>query len=172
MADNLVWLLTKKFPDKKIIVSTSSYHMSRGLFKNQVVADFLSDSIVSSSYFVPFISYKGSHGFVTDIKEFPIKKFERDAISVEKMFHTRRIPYGFLNLQSLKTDDIRAINSLRMYPSLEQINKAKWTTIYDGIFFIDEMEPERLKSFSIADDEYIKKVLYKMNQDKKVWNRK
>lgn len=161
MAENLIWLLTKRYPGKKFIVSTSTYHISRDIFEIPVMADYLPDSIVERSYFIPFITYQGKRGYSTDIKKFPISEFKRDSLSIEYLFHSSKLKYGFLDFKSLSNGDIEKLNSLSMYPSNDAVRVASWPSIYDGIFFIDLMEPDLWVRFSIKDDEYFEENLYR-----------
>ena len=162
LSDNLLWLLSQKYPDKKIIVSTSTLHMSKNISGIPLMADYLPDSIKRQAYFLPFISYHGAYGQKADIPLYPIKTFKRDSLSLEFHFHDNGIGYGLLHLNSLSIRERDFLNSLNILPSLALNSRANWVSIYDGFFFIDCMKPDSLKPFTIKDYEYFEKVLYKL----------
>lgn len=159
MGSNLNWIL-KKFPDKKVIVSTSTYHVSRNTHSLPVMIDFLPDSLRKRSFVLPFVAYRGSRGVRTPLNADNVTKFERGGNSLEAYLHTLGQPYAFLDFSALDTNERAVVDSVSMHPlSLE--NKARWTDVYDGVFFIDTMEPEMMKGFSEGEYEYFSNVLYK-----------
>lgn len=159
--ENLLWLIGHQQSNKKIIVSTSTLHMSKGISEIRTMADYLPDSIRKKSYFLPFISYHGERGINTEYKEFPIRTFLRDRNTVEFLFHSLKVEYGFLDFGKLNNKQRDYINKLKMYPSELLKNDAQWDSIYDGLFFIDNMEPVRWDPVSPRKNGYIKSILDK-----------
>jgi erythromycin esterase-like protein len=125
------------------------------------MADHLPDSIAEKSYSISFISYQGKRGIETDLNMFPVKTFKRDSSSLEYLIHSLNYKFAYLDFQSLTVEGKNSLNTLNMYPTIEMFNRAKWSEIYDGVFFIDTMEPDVWKHFSIKDEEYFRSMLYK-----------
>jgi len=154
MAENLKWQIDR-YKGRKIIVSTSTLHMSKNISQVPVMVDHLSDSIKAQSYFLPFISYSGSFGQKADIPLYPIEEFRRDSLSLEFYFHRHGFKYGFLNLNSLSEEQLNYVNDLRAYPSKALPNRSDWIKSYNGFFFINEMRPDSLMHLQYKDLQYL-----------------
>lgn len=161
MSKNLTWLISKRYDTRKIIVSTSTYHISTGISQIPTMADLLPDSIRAKSYFLPIVSYSGRHGYKLGESTDVIETYKRDSSSVEFLLHSMNIPYLFVDFNSLSDDNKNVINKLKMTPSSALNNRAKWTNIYNGVLFIDHMEPDIRKIKSIKDIQYLNKNLYR-----------
>lgn len=161
MGENLVWLITKKYAGKKIIVSTSTFHITRTYSDEPTMVDFLPDSIQKISYFLPVITYQGKRGRDAGIGSFPIRSFKRDSLSFEWWLHTNNKKYSFIDFTSLEKSELDFLNSFEVEATGMIASGANWTNIYNGVFFIDTMEPDKIKYFSDKDNEYFERVLYK-----------
>jgi len=163
MADNLSWLIDR-YKGRKIIVSTSTLHMSRNISQVPVMVDHLSSSIKANSFFLPFISYSGSYGQKADIPLYPIKEFKRDSLSLEFYLHKFRRKYGFLNLNSFSEEGVNFINELLVYPSMILTYKNQWKNTYDGFFFIDVMRPDSLMHLSLKEMQNLELAMKKIKK--------
>jgi hypothetical protein len=161
MSKNLIWLISKRYATRKIIVSTSTYHMSTGISPISTMADLLPDSIRAKSYFLPFVSYSGQHGYKRGESTDLIETYKRDSSSVEFLLHSVNIPFFLVDFNSLSDDKKNIINKLKMTPSSALNSRARWTDVYNGLLFIDYMQPDIRKIKSIKDMQYLKMNLYK-----------
>jgi erythromycin esterase len=157
LAENLTWHLQAN-PDKKIIISTSTFHMSKDICELPTMVDYLDESLRSESYFLPFIYYTGTRGIETDLNTFKIDHVQRDSSSLEFLLSTWTNTNGFLDFGRLTTPEKDTINSLSMYPSSMIRTNGKWTDIYSGVFFINEMKPDYWETLSINDSDNIQRV--------------
>lgn len=160
MAQNLLWLISIKYPQSKFIISTSTYHISQNLFNHPVMVDYLPDSIREKSYFIPFVTYQGLRGYDTTAKLFELTEFKRDSLSLEYLLQSFNLKYAFLDFESISVYEREIIDKHKMFPSTNSFNWAKWSSCYNGVFFIQTMEPDFWKPITLMDDEYLRKVLY------------
>jgi erythromycin esterase len=159
MFSNLAWYL-KKYPHSKIIVSTSSYHMSRGLSKYPTMVDYLSDSIQNQIAYFPFVYFDGVSGYSLGNKAVDkVDSVKRETLSLECKL--KDFPYAFMNFSKLNLSQKQSLDRLILHPSKLLPIKAKWTESYDGVFFIKTMKPDVWKGLSSKDLEYLQKVLYR-----------
>jgi erythromycin esterase len=161
--ENLFWLIMEKYPDKKIVVSTSTFHMSKNICKLPTMVDFLPEEVRAQSYFLPFISFHGQRGYESKINMGKIEKFICDSTSVEYLLHSRQTPFAWVDFNSLTELNRAYIDSLKMTPSDLIPNRGKWSAIYDGVFFIDKMEPDSLIPAEIGNYRYFERVFNKKN---------
>ncbi len=153
MAENLMWYIENFYPDKKIIVSTSTYHMSRNLDKIKPrpyylgkdavpMGQFIWNKYKDDMYTIAFICHHGERGRIKNPTD-PIysKVKERKKKSLEGTLHSLGYKYGFLNLQ-MDSKSREFIKGICLTPSYPKAMKADWSTVYDGIFFIDEMQTD------------------------------
>ncbi|CAN5602037.1 hypothetical protein BH10BAC4_BH10BAC4_26950 [soil metagenome] len=153
MGNNLLWLISNEYPNDRIIVSTSTYHISRGLYHYPVMVDYLPDSIVNSSYIMPFITYQGTRGFETPVEGYSVRSFKSDSSSLELKLHSLNIKFGLVDFGRLSSHDKNLLNRYSMHPSDQPVFNVKWTEHFNGVFFIDKMEPQTITGFSISDNQ-------------------
>ena len=137
--------------------------MTKGLSIVPVMADYLPDSIRKISLFVPFILYEGRRGYEVGIGGESIEEFSAPVNSVESSLHQRGVKFGYIDLIKLSDQQKEYFGSLSMAPSLLLPTQAKWWVVYDGVFFVDRMEPSRLKPITLKEMGYFNDVLYKDN---------
>ena len=150
MCQNLLWQIETMYPEKKVIISTSTAHMTPRIGEVPTMVDYLPDSIKNQSYFLPFICYQGVRGFDTRIKLFDLEKIKTpEPNSIENLLHSKNIGYGLLNFSSLSQQQINYLNNKSMSPSGLLPTNSVWSKIYSGIFFIDNMKPDVLKDLDL-----------------------
>lgn len=143
MADNLHWLMTKKFPNEKIIVWAANSHINKkpgGItFPFTAMGHFLLKKIPDSDvYSLAFTSREGYHGRSESIKiSRPLSK------DLEKWIPDD-IDYAFLDWKN----ETSLANEQFYMRALGHGNiKRAWQTRFDGVFYVKEMQPaHRLKT--------------------------
>lgn len=148
MAQNLLWFAQKKYPDKKIIVSTSTYHCSRNI--NEIVGksqrlsietrpmlDLVWDAIGKESLNIAFLRYEGTAGISTAWME-PIKAAKKG--SVEWELQKTGKDYCFFPVT-------KEFDDKYMFPTWEKPLRANWSNMYDLVFFISKMNPVKITAF-------------------------
>lgn len=175
MADNLLWVLEELAPTEKVIVFTSTYHISRNIEEvarqspaiNQArpMGDYVWQKYKNDIYSIAFVTHHGLMGLVDDRSPlvrfrngkkveftFP-KKTQIDSSgvmqvpplpfnSIESILNGTGGEYGFLDLsQPTKGGEwLKAPNP--MFPTFERVYSTDWSKVYDGLFFIRQMQPK------------------------------
>ena len=162
MAVNLAHVVSQKYPNKKVIVWTASYHgikdmealwqysvANEGRYSNaadkdsiEAMAQILQRKHHVPSYVLNMVSLSGSYTPTawTGITNPPA------AVSVSKGGVEDNIvqyaaDYGFVNLRTLPPDHWLR-QPIEMIPYLHHRNfKAVWPKVFDGLFFIKNMQP-------------------------------
>ena len=68
MAENIIWLANKYYPDKKIIIWAASYHLAKhktlgyGNLKETLLGDYIRKELDKDTYTITFTAYKGNVG--------------------------------------------------------------------------------------------------------------
>lgn len=135
MADNLVWLAKKRFPDRKIIVWAASAHISKmALSKNHTLGKEASKILGEDLYSLGFTSYKGSTGRI-HMDNYSVKEPSKN--SFEQWIYPKGFEYGFVDFRGFtgkdKTFTMKGWNHYNV--------RLKWTQAYDGIIYIRDMYP-------------------------------
>ncbi|GMQ29255.1 erythromycin esterase family protein [Algoriphagus confluentis] len=146
MSDNFLWLKKEVFPDEKIIVWASSYHLFKGfrdltypVFKTDTInaGTLIADEIEDELYILGFTSNKGKAGRLYlpkyDLKEPRPNYFEAFVEETEAK-------YAFLNFSNNDSSGYKNLN-FWMKGLLHTPNYFYWTRMLDGVFYIEEMYP-------------------------------
>lgn len=149
MAENVKWYLDKYYPNEKIIISASAYHISRNLStikplpkdlgNQKSMGDYLFEIYGDSLYSIAFISYSGTYGVLyspNSISNIIFNVPKKNKYSLEYILHKKGYKNCFFDL-----DNIDLPHEYYMFPTLVEPHKANWSCIYDGVFFIDKMYP-------------------------------
>lgn len=151
MAENITWLLSKKFEGEKIIVWAANYHVSK----------FVSDAIQKDRYFqndnavpmgealfkilgdelysIGICSYTGARTLTdNEFRTTPIKP--RSSSTFEFYLHDRGHKYAYVDLAQLDPTF-----NFRMAGLFHYELEGAWGRVFDGLLFIDEMTPLTLK---------------------------
>jgi erythromycin esterase len=154
MADNALWLLRERWKGEKIIIWAANMHtvknystIDNSIYSKEEIAargaehsmgEYLAAEYDSLRSIIT-IAY-GGKGADGDFKEYPMDTVHRH--SVEAMFHNAGFKYGFLDVMN---NDDEWLNNKRIlnsgfYGKAASVNLRETC---DGIFFIDEMQPNK-----------------------------
>ncbi len=160
MAKNSLWLLNKKYRGNKVILWAANGHIAktdtlydveREGWKPEIrqypMGEVLYDSLGDKMYSIGFVTYNGrgtTLRYSPEAKDFLFLPypFERaDSSCLEYEFRKTGYSYAFLDLKgrSGHWSDI----SLRMRIWRPEYVKGRLPDIYDGIFYIEEMQPNK-----------------------------
>lgn len=152
MGENLIWLAEEWYPDQKIIAWAANRHVARNISGIEMLipgrpsmqfpsgyeemGDLMHREVGDAVYSIAFVAYQGNRGRV---QEEP-RRVESISGSIQSLWHHTGHRYGFLDLRSLPR------NHWLRKPSLAHVDggatqRANWTNIFDGIFYVDTMFP-------------------------------
>ncbi|MFW5700957.1 MAG: erythromycin esterase family protein [Cyclobacteriaceae bacterium] len=158
MADNVFWLLKYKYPNEKIIISTSTYHISKNLeqikSKNKFfntgvpMGQYLYNQYKDSIYTIAFIIGEGNVGFFKNncsnnkyskeiFSKLPTKKSRIESILIDRGYN-----YAFATFNQNISNEM----SFYMHPTFHKSYKYNWSNVYESLFFIKEAKPIHQKS--------------------------
>ncbi len=166
MADRILWLIERLFPNKKIIIWATTIHFKRNSFlQTQLDSDlsFLNKSAVflragdyldyyfgRRMYTVAFTTFQGEKGMIFPEGhpkkkgyEYTDKINEPDAGSYEAIAHETEKEFLFTDLRSLRKNNWLTKENFA-YPFGYRKNKARWGDHIDAFFFIDKMFPDKI----------------------------
>ncbi len=152
MAENLIWLLKSKYPEKKVIVWAANLHIAKN--PNQIAKSkyFKSDAMVTMGnevfkelkdkmYSIGFTSLNGKYANIEYHDEYNIKSKKS---GLENRMAKTNYELGFMNLSNqelLGLDFFKKPYELKGIFHREQ--KGNWHKVFDGIFYIKEMTPAK-----------------------------
>lgn len=139
LANNLRWLLTTRYSTSKVIVLESTYHLSKNINGIYSMASYLNDKERSESVFYTLI-YSDANG---------LHELENLADG-EKYF------LSFQN--NLLKNSIDEIN-YEFSRALPQV--AKWSEVYDGVFYVGKYRPAQRKKINVDEIIYFKNRIFK-----------
>jgi len=149
MARNLLWLVERYYPDRKIIVWGATSHLSRNRGSIDTVAgdgmvpmgQELWDALGERSYMVGFTSFEGLRGLPRPGEEGEPRDIGvAPGNSLEDLLARARYDAGFLDLRALDPGSWPA-SAFTARPLGHSPMKAEWRRILDGLFFIRRMTP-------------------------------
>lgn len=158
MFENFMYHLTANL-NKKLIVSTSTYHITRGLSKSKTMVDYLPDSIADKSYFLPFIYYQGLTGRYYEGSDLNVEAVIRPKGYLEEQLHRLGSKYGFIDFGKLNQLQLNHMDSVRSSISPVFTFNAKWSKIFNGLFFIETMTPNYFRRSSKEHNAYIDRLI-------------
>lgn len=149
MSQNLQWLITHKYPGKKVIVWAANRHImknariafkKRSLNTDSFGSYFTADSgLEAKVYVLGFTSLTGSSQTIYQ-KTPLIIPTPKDGF--ESWFDSG-MKYGFLDLNAASTDSVTG-TFFNMKARGHGAVMAQWFNVFDGIFYIREMMPAHL----------------------------
>ncbi|MEM9673051.1 MAG: erythromycin esterase family protein [Cyclobacteriaceae bacterium] len=160
MANNCLWLLNEKYQGEKMIIWAANGHITKTdtLFKVEAegwkpairqypMGEVLFDSLGEEMYSLGFTSYKGESTFLkydSVAQDFIFQSYPfvpADSTSFEFELKQHGFKYAFVDLSEqfgLSTMTDRRIRVWR-----PEYVKGKLSDIYDGIFYIHDMKPNK-----------------------------
>ncbi|MBA3899631.1 MAG: erythromycin esterase family protein [Bacteroidetes bacterium] len=146
MADNAAWYI-EKYKNEKIIINTSTFHISRNLStltpkknyhydKLKPMGQYLWEKYADEIYSIAFVNYSGISGRKYELAKKVPKKRKG---SVEYELNKFGKEYLFLDLKNIDLSCRKLIDNSYMTPTLVE-SKGDWSNIYEGLFFIKRME--------------------------------
>ncbi len=150
MGDNLLWLLEKGFPDRKIIVWAATLHVARELAEIVIVNSQFSyegytsmgqvvwDGIGQDAYVVGFTAGGGRAGTWGNQ---PIELDPAEPESLEDLFMKAGFENAFLDFRDTPPGGEWLQAELLSRPMGYAYMRARWPHHMDGMVFIREMEP-------------------------------
>jgi erythromycin esterase len=162
MADRVLWMSNNIYKDRKIILWGASAHFmrnSKGFLSRDgraakwnyyQMGDYIAKELKKDYYVVAFTSFGGTRGDI-----YPDKKMndeygslenvqEKAAGSFEQVAHQFGKPYLFVDLRSLPENHWLRKPAVA-YAFGNTKDETDWSTMIDGFFFIDTMEPDKKK---------------------------
>ncbi|MEO1574998.1 MAG: erythromycin esterase family protein, partial [Pseudomonadota bacterium] len=139
MAQNLIALATTIYPDDKIIVWAHNAHLRHrgtGFLRDANMGAIAHTSLADRMYTVGFYMYRGEHAF-NDRRVAAVAP--PASFSLEAIFHTRRLAWLFLDLESAPRttghDWIDAVTPTWEWGQTP--NALRLSEEYDGLFILD-----------------------------------
>ena len=143
MARNLLWIIYNEFPNQKIIVRMSNYHLTRNsnkikrnhyLQKNRKKClDIIKNSIKENYFSIAFTHFNTPFGIKNSQVEYRKRSNKK---SIESILHGKGFNYAFINLKRMKEKGINT--KFISYIFLDKPSIADWAEVYDAIIFIDK----------------------------------
>ena len=147
MADNLIWLLYKKYPKEKFIIYAHNAHIDRQNQKNSYanlksMAEFLPDSVIEKSYCIGIFGYEGQAR--NNLGRNPIYNFKKHPkLSLEKYLIQSGYDITFLDLEN----QVKSATNSFLF---KKINTMYWGNIkdpkivtehYDAVIVVKKITP-------------------------------
>lgn len=143
MAENLRWLINFKYPNEKVIVWAANSHIMKNYFKSSKppsMGYLLSkqEELKDLLYIIGFTGQTGKSGRIS-LKPYTISSPAKN--SLEQSFAEKQFQYAFADFKTfnLLHPDFR--DNFFMKWIHWQNEKADWTKVFDGVFYIKEMFP-------------------------------
>jgi|GEM_PF-6485840 len=150
MAKNILWNADSLYRNEKIIIWVSAYHAMRDLAEAESIYDcciypgirtagdlVYRSTLKDSMYTIAFIRGVGESGLANDLVKLPSLKIKKG--SLEQYLHRKGIKFGFVDFHEWKED-----RPFYMNPTFAKYQKEKWYKMYDGVIYINKMEPLRI----------------------------
>ena len=150
MAENLKWLVTKKFANEKIIVWAHNAHVEKRKEKlpyakyTSMGQFFIEDSIMAKQTYIIGTTCFSGKGKLT-IKDKAEKAAKPNKNSIESWIHFKHYQYGFVDFSKIVDKD--NITPFYMKSYLTTTYKQNWTKVYDGILYVEKAVPCRVEDF-------------------------
>jgi len=159
MADNLKYLVNKKYKDEKIIVWSANSHIIKytdqlkSTVKNfdQVIwknmgTNFINDpAVTAKTYILGFTSYDGTAGRLWS-NSFSVEKPNKNGL---ENWISKEVPYAFVdftlyNQKFGNPEKAFLMKAPSHFTIMSKFAKVPWNLVYDGVFFVRNMYPVQL----------------------------
>jgi erythromycin esterase len=155
MAKNLKWLIEDKYPYEKIIVWAANLHIMKNgeiAFKNpglriaSMGTYFSADSILTKqTYILGFTSHYGkTQTALKAAQNIPATVLKKRRSNDFENWIDQEIKYGFVDFKSFKKKNPNYADYFKLKARGHSPIDARWTDLFDGIFFIREMQPSHI----------------------------
>lgn len=136
MAENALWLIKERYPNKKIIVWAHNVHLSRyERSKFYYMGSGLYNALGDEMYSIGFTAYEGAGKYAVNNIEH-VKKSTKN--SLEDWMYKKKYKTSFTDLKELKKKDV-SFTMDGLFHS--QHLKLKWADVFDGIIYIQSIAP-------------------------------
>lgn len=154
MGEHLAWLARERYPRRKIVAWMASAHAARNLdrigtsradlariYKVWQPAGAVTHALLGDEvYTVGVVAHHGRHKFA--ILQGEPKELAPPADgSLEDRFHRAGFELAFLDLRHTRGQPRWLLGPLLARPLGYEVLRARWHQVFDGILFIDAMEP-------------------------------
>lgn len=157
MGRNLIWLASKRYPDRKIVVWAATFHNARNLnqinigesesqnFYNQIstMGDIMWKEFGNNVYSLGFTSYRGATGIVWTN---PTNLEKPSKGSFEDLMNRVNFEYAIVNFRQPPKGGEWLQDSMVSRPLGHKEMTANWSKVMDGMMFIREMKPAAILS--------------------------
>ncbi|ANQ50416.1 erythromycin esterase family protein [Flammeovirga sp. MY04] len=132
MANNLIWLSQKRFPNEKIIVWAANMHTAKSHLKFHSSLGLMTyKTLGNEMYTLGFTSYKGQAGRI-NTEPYNIRKPAKN--SFEQWLSDSKYTLSFTDFTEFKGKAVHfSMKGLIDFPY-----RMKWTEVYDGVIYIEE----------------------------------
>ncbi|TYR32214.1 erythromycin esterase family protein [Sphingobacterium phlebotomi] len=148
MAENVIWLKEKRYPNEKIIIWAANSHNARNI--NKTMGDYLFKKYGHDLYSVAFVANDGEWGTINMKNSRPITEAKEDTF--ENLFHRTGYRDFFLDFRELKNMNngkwLSEERIMRPHGYFEQTQN--WTEVYDAVIFNGTMTRSHL--FKVSKD--------------------
>lgn len=162
MGEQLAWLARERFADRRIVAWMHSGHAARGLAGVEVPSPVharlyrtlqpagavahaeLGDAV----YTVAVLAYQGRYRTPRGLVEELLRPTEG---SLEDLFHRTGLPHAFLDLRASERRPQWLDGPMIARPVGYKEMRARWPEVFDGILFLDRMEPREWVGASVAE---------------------
>jgi erythromycin esterase-like protein len=146
MADNLLWLYRYKYPGQKIIVWAHNYHVAKNTWeafppkygRHTSMGHNLWQSLKDSMYILGFDSYEGRAGRIF-VKNFDVPNPKKE--SLENWIAASEKEFAFVDFRQYRKENPGQGELFFMKGKYHDNAQAKWTDVFDGVFYIKTMYP-------------------------------
>ncbi|WP_215223216.1 erythromycin esterase family protein [Echinicola shivajiensis] len=148
MGDNLLWLLNKKYKDKKVVVWASNTHIFKdfSIIKEQNLilsnpdtintGSYVYEKLKDEMYVLGVTSYSGNGGRLGE-KGFEI--IEPQSNFFESWVYETDFPYAFIDFSNMPENLKKEMFFMKTLVHKPRI--ANWFNMFDGIIYIQNMFP-------------------------------
>ncbi|MEM8523481.1 MAG: erythromycin esterase family protein [Bacteroidota bacterium] len=155
MAENLSYLLSEQYADKKIILFGATYHFMRnndqlsnakvkGIYLNEsrVMGDLVYDEFEEDIYTIGFTAYEGRYGREENVEKGKKVKSPQHTRSLEYQLHQKDHDWAFVSLKNVAQNPFWSDNpSIRLFDYKSDVESNHWAEVLDAVVFINTMEP-------------------------------
>lgn len=149
MAENLLWLVTKKYPKEKIIVWAANSHIFKNKDDNlnkKYPSPYSMGCLFTSSggffdktYIIGFTGYEGLSQRIISSTKTKLSKPNKNGL--EQWMSEKGFDQGFLDFKSFRIANLDYNEPFYMRRTNSLSIKALWADMYDGIYYIKTTEP-------------------------------